>query len=160
MPTVIAIGRWQVEVDLDSTAALYATLPVGSGCDCEDCKNFDLVVADSIPAELTIIASNLGIDLRKPAEIAHFGEDPPGRFIVAPWYHAAGRVLEGSSAWVESGPDLRSANFEKFPSGVEIGVHEDVQLVPEVFKGRSLIQLEALFRVPWVLNPGEQANEV
>ena len=156
MASTIEIGGCRIELESEITAAIYSKLPLGSGCNCKDCQNFDLVFPTEIPEGLRKIAAQLGIDLLKPAEVAHYGEDAPNRHIVGPWYHFVGRVVGGG----QTIPGFGSLFSSKvvIPPDSEYSINGETNLVRDEFANLPLVQFEVLTRIPWRLDDSKRPD--
>ena len=105
----------------------------------------------AFPEAFRAIAARLGIDVSKPAELCHCGREPSGLHVAGGWFHLVGRILAGSDAWVNAGGDAWTLAPEELVKGFEFGFTARLALVPEPFRGRSVVQLEFSTRVPWVI---------
>jgi hypothetical protein len=148
------IQRWQIECDSDTTRRCFAQLPVGSGCDCQECRNFFAAIDRAFPQEFTCIADELGIDTAKPAELAHFGRENEGPLIVGGWFHFVGSILAGADAMRFDAQGTGQSYLEHLTSAFQLGFTSQLALVPEPFKSYSVVQLEFQTLVPWVLPEG------
>ena len=154
MESVSNFGRWVVRFDREETAHRYAQLPLGAGCSCTECANFASVGLHAFPLDFQKIADELGIDVQKPAELCHYNKEPNGLRLTGGWFHAIGSMESGVDAWKETpAPTAHAVDFEKLPSGAEFGFSSKAELVANAFKGASLIQVEFLTHVPWLLSP-------
>jgi hypothetical protein len=149
------IGRWEIECDPDTTAACYSQLPLGSGCDCLYCRNFLAALDSAFPAQWAALLHSLGIDIRKPAELAHYCREDSGLFVTGGWFHLVGEILAGADAQVPVGDNAWTSAFERLTGETEFGFTNRLDLVRDPFKGRRLIQLDFLTRVPWVIDAPE-----
>ena len=145
------IQRWQLEHDSDTTRQCFAQLPVGSGCDCQECRNFFAAVDHAFPPEFTRIAEQLGIDTAKPSELAHFGRDGDGPLIVSGWFHFVGAILAGADALRYDAQETGRFYLEHLTPGFQLGFTSQLALVPEPFRSHPVVQLEFETRVPWLL---------
>src|SRR5262245_43183245 len=73
-----SVGRWLIEYDDAATRRCYAQLPVGTGCDCNECRNFDAAAGQTFPPEFLALVDALGVDPTKPAELCHWYREPSG----------------------------------------------------------------------------------
>jgi hypothetical protein len=154
MVSISNFGRWSVKFDPEETAHRYAQLSLGNGCSCTECVNFATVGLDAFPKDFQKIADQLGIDVRKPAELCHYNKEANGLRLTGGWFHAVGSLESGADAFKETEvPGASTADFEKLPSGAEFGFSSKVQLVANAFKGGPLVQVDFLTRVPWLLSP-------
>ena len=149
------IARWLLEYDAEDTTECYAQLPVGSGCDCLDCRNFLAGGERFFPLEFRRVADHLGIDIAKLAELAHYGRDPStGLHIAGGWFHLIGRILSGADVLEWSG-STGHYRFEPLSPPFEFGFGSKADLIEEPFRPHSVIQLDFMTQVPWVLTDPE-----
>lgn len=147
--TAIHIGRWEIDFAADATRRCFAALPIGSGCDCAYCRNYLAALNRVFPSEFRSLAGTLGVDLAKPAELAHFGREEAG-LITSGWFHVVGSVMAGDDAWHWVGT-AATPRFETLAPGFQFGFDRRLSLVPEPFKAGPAVQLEFLTHIPWLL---------
>jgi hypothetical protein len=152
---ILDAGRWKIECDREATVHCYSSLPVGVECSCANCRNFIAAVDQAFPDEFRAIARGLGVDLGKPAELAHYGHETAGLRISGGWFHFVGTVLEGADAWNEVGSGSWTGALEQLVVGFEFGVSSRTALVRDPFLRHSVAQLEFITRVPWVISEAE-----
>jgi len=140
------MGRWLIDHDPDATRACYARRPPGSGCTCNECRNFDAAVGQTFPADFIALVLTLGVDPTKPSELAHYCREASGLHLTGGWFHCVGSILSGEAV-VKNG----TYQLEKLASGCEFGISARLDLVPEVFAALPTLQLDFVTRVPWVL---------
>jgi len=148
---IATIGRWKIEYAPEITSRGYSSLPVGSGCDCSDCRNFMAAIDHAFPSEFRNLAESLGIDIRKPAELVHHCREVTGLHYTGGWFHLVGRLCSGADAWTPRGKNGWVPAFEKLNDDIELGFTNHVALAAKVFEGQHLIQLEFAVRVPWII---------
>lgn len=148
---ILSLGRWQLESDRAATVACYAALPVGIDCTCAECRNFTAAHEHAFPSEFQAIASQLGVDLTKPAELAPCGREPTGRYVMSGWFHFVGAIHSGADAWTENG----RGDFERLVEGFEFGFTSRLWPVADPFRRHSVVQFEFVTRVPWILEEPE-----
>lgn len=151
----IESGRWIIDVDPQVTAEAYLAQPLGCDCDCSDCRNFAAATNVAFPPEFCSLAERLGVDVRKPIELAHYGREPSGLHYTDGWFHVVGRIVSGADAMKPIGPEAWTTDLEEMPSGFGFGFTNHVALVAEPFKAHHIIQLEFQTRVPWVIDDPE-----
>jgi hypothetical protein len=144
------VSRWLINHDPDATYRCYASLAVGTGCDCNQCRNFDAAAGRTFPPEFVALAGALGIDPTKPAELCHWCREPSGLHLTIGWFHLVGSISAGEDVihWASNSGTYR---FEELVPGLEFGFSARLNLVREAFAGLPLVQLEFQTRVPWVL---------
>ena len=152
---LLRIGRREIECNADVTAKSYSELPLGPGCDCEYCRNFMAALNHAFPQKSAAMIAALGVDLRKPAELAHYQREESGLHYTGGWFHLVGEIRSGADAWIPLGENSRSAAFEKLADEIEFGFTNQLALVRDSFKVHSVIQLEFATRVPWVIDAPE-----
>ena len=149
------IARWRLEYDAEATSHCYAQLPIGSGCDCLDCRNFLAGSERFFPQEFRRYADDLGIDLAKPAELSHYGRDPSTALHIAGgWFHLVGCIVSGTDVvqWFAS---TGTYHFEPLSPPFEFGFHSNAELIGLPFRPHGVIQLEFMTQVAWVLTEPE-----
>ncbi len=154
MESISNFGRWVVKFDREETVRRYSLLPVGNGCSCTECINFNAVGPRAFPDDFQNLAEALGIDVQKPAELCHYGKNESGMHLTGGFFHFVGNVESGGDAWKETTtPNACTADFEKLASGSEFGFSRKAELVAKAFNGVHLVQVEFLTRIPWLLSP-------
>src|SRR4051812_18658955 len=96
------VGRWLIEHDPDATRRCFAGLPLGSGCDCVNCRNFDAAAGRTFPTEFVALLEALGVDPTKPSNLCHYCKEASGLYVVGGWFHLVGSLLAGEDVvrWV------------------------------------------------------------
>jgi hypothetical protein len=145
------IQRWQLEYDSDASRRGFAQLPIGSGCNCQECRNFFAAIDHAFPSEFAPIAGRLGIDTAKPSELAHYGRDDTGALIVGGWFHFVGSIVAGEDAIREDSHGTGHFYLEHLTCDFQLGFTSQLALVPEPLKAHPVVQLEFHTRVPWLL---------
>lgn len=144
------IGRWLIEFDPDITRNCYSLIPVGTGCSCSYCRNFDAAAGQTFPTEWYELSETIGIDPVKPAELCHWYREPSGLYFTGGWFHFVGSIVSGEDVKTYSG-NTGSYRFEELVPGLEFGFGSHLSLVRSEFAELSIVQLEFQTRVPWVL---------
>jgi hypothetical protein len=152
----LQVADWRIECDPGATRAAYASLPVGTGCSCDQCRNFDAAEGKTFPPEFVALAASIGIDPVKPSELLHWCREPSGLYLTGGWFHFVGRIVSGADSH-ENEDGTGIVRQVALASGVEVGVSRHARLVPKTFAGLSISQLEFQTRVPWVLSDAEPA---
>ena len=150
------VGRWLIEHDAETTRQCFAQRPIGTGCDCSECRNFIAALDHAFPPSFRALADTFGIDLAKPAELCHWCREPSGLHLTAGWFHFVGSILSGSDALQHSGT-RGTFHLEQFAPDFELGFSSHLALVPDSFSAHSVTQLEFQTRVPWVIADSEVA---
>lgn len=144
------VSRWLIDHDPDATRRCYASLAFGTGCKCNQCRNFDAAAGRTFPAQFIALADALGIDPAKPAELCHWYREPSGLYVTGGWFHVVGSTVAGEDVLHWDGKN-GTFRFEELVPGLEFGFSTRLELVREAFAGLPLLQLEFQTRVPWVL---------
>ena len=149
----VRFGRWEVEVDRDKTIEAYSRIGVGSpeSCGCLHCRNFASARIEAYPPQVREIFNKLGIDPAREAEIYYNGPLKNGLHLYGGWFHFVGRTFHGDDAHKQISENTGTLDLEDIEGRCQLGVTENVQLVPEEFVGLELVQLEFLAEIPWVL---------
>src|SRR4051812_200843 len=148
---ISSVGRWLIEHNPDLTRRCYAQLPIGTGCTCNQCRNFDAAAGRIFPPEFIVLADALGIDPTKPAELCHWVREPSGLYLTGGWQHLVGSIRSGADV-IHRVNGVGTYRFEELVPGLEFGFSANLALVPKVFEGLPVVQLEFQTRVPWVLD--------
>jgi hypothetical protein len=146
----LQISRWLIEYDAEATRHCYSQLPTGTGCSCDECRNFDAAAGRTFPPEFVALAHELGIDPVKPAELMHWVREPSGLMLTGGWFHFVGSVLSGAS--LTSKPDGTGTIDLQPYAGLELGVSNHTSLLPDSFSNQPVVELQFQSRVPWVLD--------
>jgi hypothetical protein len=67
---ITRIADEEVEFDAEATRSCYLQLPIGVGCDCVPCRNFEALGEQAFPPGAHQLFERLGIDYQKPAEVS------------------------------------------------------------------------------------------
>ena len=152
------VARWLIDHDPDATRRCYAQLPVGTGCTCNQCRNFDAAAGRTFPPAFEALLDALGVDPAKPAELCHWCREPSGLYLTGGWFHLVGSIVAGEDV-VHEVSGTGTFRFEELVPGLEFGFSARLALVREVFVELPLVQLEFQTRVPWVLAEPEPEAE-
>lgn len=147
---LLRVGRWELEHDPATTAECYAAHVITNPCDCTECQNFRAASDRAFPHSFRHLASLLGIDLAKPAELCHYG-NPGDDCPTGGWFHFVGNLREGSDAWKQVGQASWVGDLERYLGKSELGFSNSIALLPDSFQGHPVVQLEFHVTVPWVL---------
>ncbi len=149
---VQTVGCWHIETDPDATRECVARRPPGADCPCEGCRNFDAAAGRTFPPEFVAMANALGLDVTKPSEVCHvYAQGPSGLYLTDGWFNVVGSIVSGRDlGWCR--PDGSHAlQPGLLGSGLSFRLSLPTAPVPEVFAGRSVLQLDFVTPVPWVL---------
>lgn len=149
-------GRYIADVDVTATRKAYESLPeLTDDCGCESCRNY-LAALDHAPAELVAYLSELGVDIRKPAEMSRYDVKNGSKSQYGGFFHLAGAFSGGKF------PDVRPSDedFTFRIGGSTLFFDPQASLIKEGFP-RPVLQLEVFLWLPWVLQnaPPERAAE-
>jgi hypothetical protein len=109
----------------------------------------------TFPPEFVVLLDSLGIDPRKPAELCHWCREEAGRHLTGGFFHLVGTITNGEDVIRQVGESHGVYKFEDWVLGCQFGFTSQIVLLPEVFAGLSVTQLEFQTRVPWVLGEPE-----
>ena len=147
------IARWTVEHDPDATRACYAQISEELQCaPCLPCENYLTLRKRDLPDAFWILLTTLGVSFTKPAEICLPCPGAEQLVQYSVWYHFIGQIVSGDDCWTplsESGWTF--AGEDVFPN-VNVGCSSRLAIVNDAFAGNSLVQLEFLVEVPWLLD--------
>lgn len=151
---VLDVGRWKVRPDVSRTREAHSRLSTSgaAACGCDGCLNFEAYRDQLLRSPLGELLKSLGIDPPWEAEVHEFGQVASSRHAYGGWYHFVGQLVSGDPPWHVVDAQLKTAAFDRLAPGIEIGVHNDCQLVPEAFRGLPLVQLEIQVEIPWVIS--------
>jgi len=149
----IAFGRWQISCDPSETRRAYQAVITGSPdvCDCCFCRNLVAAKKWVYPAEALALFDRLGIDARKEVETCHHGRLESGLHLHGGFFHFVGSIKAGADAIRSNG----AVELEPMTAAFSLGFTSHVSLVQPPFAGLSLVQLEFLAQVPWILEESE-----
>ncbi len=150
-------GIYQLDLDVEKTIEVYKKLDyVSQGCSCLNCKNFESAT-DHVSSEIKSFFDQIGVDIKKPAEIYVNFSDEEGITHYGGFYHICGKILKGESAWVkqQETPKTRVYAWEhdrtyKVSDKLFVSFLEECDLVEEEFSG-SIVQMEVEMYLPWVI---------
>jgi hypothetical protein len=146
----LQVATWQIECDPEATRAVYESLPLGTDCSCDQCRNFNAAAGSTFPSEFITLAKRLGVDPTKPAELTHWCREPSGLYLTGGWFHFVGSIISGVDS--HQHPDgTGTVSYEVLIPGVEVALTRHNALVPALFSGFAVCQLEFQTHVPWVL---------
>jgi len=146
------IAGWLIEIDKDSTKAVYLERPLYIGCKCNICRNFSAAIPD-IPDAVRLFFSEMGIDPAKPSEIYENGFKN-GHVQYGGFYHIVGNYISGDDIWqpvADEHEQQKETECFKIADGFEIGFTRQLALIPKDFP-RPVLQMEIHFSLPWVLD--------
>ena len=146
----LQVANWHIDCDAEATRYAYALLPIGTDCSCDQCLNFNAAIGRTFPSEFTALASSMGIDPSKPAELMHWCREPSGLYLTGGWFHFVGRIVSGADSH-QHADGTGAIEQQQLAPGIEVGLSRHIGLLPETFSGLAVTQLEFQTRVPWVL---------
>ncbi len=155
---LFTFGQWQIDVDVGRTSAFYRHAnKMTDCCACYDCCNYEQAT-ELFPNEVQEFFANLGVDLKKTAEVWETDTNDGGKTVnYSGFYHLCGTVLSGESCWVSVYKNKKAETFHldedglyQIAEGFSVGFHDNCSLMEEKFPSPA-IQMEIAFRCPWVL---------
>ena len=148
----VNFGRWRLISDREATQRAYNSIQIGGpeACGCSPCRNFAAVRGQVYPVEVLSLFEDLGIDLRREAEIYHMGRLESGLHLYGGWFHCIGRIEQ-------EGEEVGRFDLEAGPGSFKLYFHDKPNLVPAplLVLGLPLLQLEFNAEVSWVLEETE-----
>lgn len=154
MTKQLRIGRWILRVDAEATRAAMASplQPDGAeGCGCAYCRNYVSQRHHLYPPAMVRLFDELGVDLRRDAEVVEYARSADGLHEYGIWYHLVGQIEAGAEAWVPTGAHSSHLETEDVGGGFSIGFSHRSDMMPPSFAGLPVVQLDISFRIPWVL---------
>ena len=146
-------GGWHLHSDVEATRKAYRLIEAGGPerCGCPTCLNFIAARHLVYPSEVEILLHRLGIAAGMEAEVYEIGPLDNGMRLYEGRFHFVGRIQqEGPTIW--DFDEQNDGNPRGPPDGISIlFFHDQPAVLPEPFRGQSIVQLEFQARVPWVL---------
>jgi hypothetical protein len=150
----IQFARWEIEADVEATAAAYARRGPGAAdsCGCQPCRNFAAARAHVFPTRASNLLDSLGVRPILEAEISQTHEIRPGWRHYMGFLHVVGRIVSGEDAWSPVGRE-GACRFcgEPITPSFSLGFTNRIALIPDCFPKDGLLQVEFTAEVPWVL---------
>ncbi len=141
----VRFDEWLLQVDRAATEQAYQLIAPGpETCGCAACRNFVAVRARLYPPEFRQLCARLGIQVGTEREVYDCGRTQDGRQLYGGWFHFVGRI--------ETTPKDEDHRYTCGESGFTMYFTEHLALVPEVLKGRPVVQVEFNVTAPWVLD--------
>jgi len=149
----IRFGRWEVEVDIEATAAAYARRERGAPeeCGCQYCRNFAQARPLIYTEPVVRLLDSLGVRPIREAETWQNCELRPGVHLYGGFMHAVGRIVSGEDVDEPVGENATRPRPEPVTPGFRLGFGAEALLVPDGFPRSGLIRIEFDCEVPWVL---------
>jgi hypothetical protein len=139
--TLVRFGIWSVRVDREATRRAYAQCSGrATPCDCAPCRNFAAAREHIFPDSVVALFRDLGIDPRCPAEVYSQGRDKNGLHRYGGWFHLVGEL------------EAEIDNIESVGEDFMLWLTRHLALVPAAFENSSVVQLEFVAGVPWVID--------
>jgi hypothetical protein len=152
----IFIRPWLIKYDDLATRAAYKKIRTGGPetCGCQHCNNFALARDRIYPQEVENFLNMVGIDFKKESEIIYLGK-------IRPSLH----LYSGSFYFIGTAEFTLDINYD---STAFIAVNKDFswqfknsqEPVNSAFGMQSLIQMEFMAKVPWVMESYEPEQNV
>lgn len=152
-------GNYKVNIDVEKTRLFYDREDtITMGCKCDGCCNYEKAV-DYFPDEVKSFFSEIGVDLKKAAEIiAYVAEDDGKMIYYGGFYHVCGIMESNTDVWlsVNHGEDhqlfsLDDDNMYSITENYKIGFTNKCALIEDNFP-LPVLQMEISFHCPWVLD--------
>jgi hypothetical protein len=146
---LLELPGWRIEYDCAATADAHLAAPAGGpeSCGCAPCRNWAATRTVIFPTGFRELLARLGIPFDREADVYHNARLNSGLHCYGAWYHFVGRVLQGEK---ECAPNVLLGPFSVF-------FHSTPALLPEVFTGQPVVQLEVVAEVPWLSDVPEVA---
>lgn len=139
--TLVQFRIWSVLVDREATRRAYAQCSgSAAACDSAPCRNYVAVREQAFPDSVLALLSDLGIDPRCEAEVYYSGRDEHGRYRYGGWFHLIGEL------------EAEIDNIESVGDDFLFWLTRHQALVPIAFENSSVVQLEFITGVPWLLD--------
>ena len=151
-------GEYEVDINVEKTRLFYDKAKVITiGCKCDGCCNYERA-SDYFPNEVKVFFEEIGVDLKKAAEIIPYVAQKEGKYMLyGGFYHICGTKESINDVWKPEGDVANSQIFsldeDEMYSIVEnykIGFSSSCNLLEDEFP-MPAIQMEILFTSPWVL---------
>jgi hypothetical protein len=138
----LSLQDWEILYDREATRAAYSRITAGGAefCNCAPCRNWVLSRHELLPVKFRDLLDRLGIPVERDAEVYHNARLESGLHSYGGWYHFVGKVERGER---ENASRLSFPPFTVYP-------HSRPVLVPQVFAGQPVVQLEFECEVPWL----------
>lgn len=155
----IQFDRWRLACDPQATRAAYALTEIDTTTapTLDDDRNWIQARDQGLvyPEEVIALFAQLGIDLRREAELYHLARLDSGLHEYGGWFHFVGSLVSGRDAWIPDSPTAWHADLKQISTTFALGFTARVNLVKPSFKGHPLVQLEFDAKIPWLLGEPE-----
>ena len=143
----VVFGRWQISADPEETRRAYECIVTGAPeeCGCAYCRNFVAARGHVYSKEVRDLFERLGIRFDRESETYDLGESECGLYLYGGFFHFVGVIESGRDA-------LEDMSLEPVTGRFSVGFTSQVALVPESFRNASVVQLEFLANVPWLID--------
>ncbi len=157
---LVEIARWTLKYDQEATRNAFSHVKGGSpeSCGCADCLNFAAARDRAYASDALKIFEMLGIDSHKESEIWHTHRDESGLHHYGGFFHFVGTIESGTDAiqsvngvWPKPG-FIGTYDLKSIGDDFRFGFTSHVVLVPKLFTGRPVTQLEFQTKVPWLID--------
>jgi hypothetical protein len=160
---IVKYRDWTFLVDFERTKDIYDSVPHGSPevCNCDKCKNFAANRHNAYPDEIEELLNELGIDIKKEAEVYHMGlRTEDGQHHYGGWFHFKGQILKGVDFRFRQGANVETSDTINVNDSFIIWLTR--QCTRHFFEDEevnSLIQLEFATTSNWVIDKGLESKE-
>lgn len=151
----VKIGTYLIEVDRKRTKEYYSSAStIEQLCSCTYCQNFSAAYK-LIPGEVAQLFEQLGVELNKATEVYENSKKANGLHSYGSFYYLVGKIKNSDIL-----PKAEEADSKKLAYPIElvsiceghlIGFTDNICLKPENIS-QPILQLEAGFELPWVLD--------
>lgn len=153
----VKFRRWTVYADVIATREAFSLVQKGGSeeCSCAYCRNFLAIRHQVYPAEILALFEQLGVDSRKEVEVEYLTRLDSGLHLYNGWLHLVGHLSSDFDLKMSSGGDATSTvytvDLEQVSEHFKIGFIKGDSLAHFSFQDKSLIQIEFIVELPWIL---------
>ena len=157
----VQFRRWTVYADVVATREAFSLVQKGGSeeCSCAYCRNFLAIRQQVYPAEVLALFEQLGVDSTKEVEVMHLTQLDSGLHLYNGWLHLVGHLSSDSDSKMSSGGDATSTDYidlEQVGEYFQIGLIKGDSLHYPPFRDKSLVQIEFMVELPWILKNEEE----
>lgn len=150
---IFTFSQYQIDIEVEKTKEFYSKAEyLTEGCSCQWCQNYEKA-ADKLSPNIHDFFAQLGVDIKKPAEVYMNCPNEDGTIYYGGFYHLCGRLLTGESAWQEAGNGVSQWKEEmchRIDENYAVSFQEEAALVEKGFP-MPVLQMEIAATIPWVL---------
>lgn len=146
----MVFGEYIVDLDVQKTRAFYEHAEeLTKSCQCQGCRNYG-ALSEQMPEKVRDFFQSIGVEISKPAEVYVNCKNEDGTLSYGGFYHICGTILEGKSAWVQTGTENEPGACYQVERNFQISFENKIHLLEEGFP-EPVIQMEIYCELPWVL---------